>query len=189
MPGKSGRLQSLGSQSQTQPSAHVPKEAFLHWTHPIFSLLSLRISFTRSPTLHTNLCKSCDSILKNPCGSPVPACIQAKSLQSCPTLCDPVDCSPPGFSVHGILQARIPEWIVMPFCRRSSRPRDRTFVSCSSCIGRQVLYMVLYRFFTNSIHERLFKIRYPSDFLVLLLQPRTSTLSGLTPTFTLQEQV
>ena len=84
----------------------MPKEAFLHWTHPIFSLLSLRISFTRSPTLHTNLCKSCDSILKNPCGSPVPACIQAKSFQSRPTLCDPVDCSPQaslsmGFSRQG----------------------------------------------------------------------------------------
>ena len=38
----------------------------------------------------------------------------AKLLQSCPTLCDPVDCSPPGFSVHGILQARILEWVAMP---------------------------------------------------------------------------
>ena len=35
----------------------------------------------------------------------------AKSLQSCPTLCDPTDCSPPGFSVHGILQARTLEWV------------------------------------------------------------------------------
>ena len=38
----------------------------------------------------------------------------AKSLQSCPTLCDPMDCSPPGSSVHRILQARILEWIAMP---------------------------------------------------------------------------
>ena len=37
--------------------------------------------------------------------------------QSCPTLCDPMDCSPPGPSVHGILPARILEWIVMPFSR------------------------------------------------------------------------
>ena len=37
--------------------------------------------------------------------------------QSCPTLCNPMDCSPPGFSVHGILQARIVEWIAFPFSR------------------------------------------------------------------------
>ena len=41
-------------------------------------------------------------------------CVHVKSLQLCPTLCDPVDCSPPGSSVHGILQARILEWIAMP---------------------------------------------------------------------------
>ena len=40
------------------------------------------------------------------------------------TLCDPVDCSPAGSSVHGILQARILEWVAMPFSRRSSQPRD-----------------------------------------------------------------
>ena len=50
--------------------------------------------------------------------------------QSCPTLCDPVDCSPPGSSVHGILQARILEWVAISFSRGSSRPRDRTQVSC-----------------------------------------------------------
>ena len=50
--------------------------------------------------------------------------------QSCPTLCNPMDFSPPGSSVHGILQARILEWIVIPFSRGSSWPRDRTQVSC-----------------------------------------------------------
>ena len=49
--------------------------------------------------------------------------------QSCPTLCDPVVCSLPGFSVHGILQARILEWVAISFSRGSSRPRDRTQVS------------------------------------------------------------
>ena len=49
--------------------------------------------------------------------------------QSCPTLRDPVDCSPPGSSVHGILQARILEWVAISFSRGSSRPRDRTQVS------------------------------------------------------------
>ena len=50
--------------------------------------------------------------------------------QSCPTLCDPTNCSPPGFSVHGILQARILEWIAIPFSRGTSKPRDRTLFSC-----------------------------------------------------------
>ena len=44
-------------------------------------------------------------------------CKHAKSLQSCLTLCDPMDCNPPGFSVHGILQARILKWIAMPSSR------------------------------------------------------------------------
>ena len=46
-----------------------------------------------------------------------------------PTLCDPMDCSPPGSSVHGILQARILEWVAILFSRESSRPKDRTQVS------------------------------------------------------------
>ena len=50
--------------------------------------------------------------------------------QSCLTLCDPMDCSPPGFSVHGILQARILECVAISFSRGSSRPRDQTHVSC-----------------------------------------------------------
>ena len=50
-------------------------------------------------------------------------------VQSCPTLCDPMDCSPPGSSVGGILQARILQWVAMPFSRVSSLPRDGTWVS------------------------------------------------------------
>ena len=57
--------------------------------------------------------------------------------QSCPTLCDPVGCSLPGSSVHGILQARILEWAAIPFSRGSSRPRDQTLVSYLHC--RQIL--------------------------------------------------
>ena len=49
--------------------------------------------------------------------------------QSCPTLCDPMDCSLPGSSLHGILQARVLEWVTISFSRGSSRPRDRTRVS------------------------------------------------------------
>jgi len=55
-----------------------------------------------------------------------------KVAQSCPTLCDPIDCSPPDSSVHGILQARILEWVAISFSRVSSRPGDRTLVSCTA---------------------------------------------------------
>ena len=47
-----------------------------------------------------------------------------KVAQSCPTLCDPMDCSLPGSSVHGIFQARILKWVSISFSRGSSRPRD-----------------------------------------------------------------
>ena len=59
--------------------------------------------------------------------------------QSCLTLCtsDPMDYSPPGSSVHGISQARILEWVAIPFSGGSSRPRDQTHISCTS---RQILY-------------------------------------------------
>ena len=50
--------------------------------------------------------------------------------QSCPTLCDPMDCNPSGSSVRGILQARIPEWVAISFFRGSSQARDLTQVSC-----------------------------------------------------------
>ena len=42
------------------------------------------------------------------------AAVAAKLLQSCPTLCDPMDCSPPGSSIHGIFQARVLEWVALP---------------------------------------------------------------------------
>ena len=67
-------------------------------------------------------------------------CMHAKLIQSCPTLCDPRDCSLPGSSVHGILQERIMEWVAMPSSRGSSPPKDRTHISYISCNGRRVLY-------------------------------------------------
>ena len=50
--------------------------------------------------------------------------------KSCPTVCNPMDCSPPGSSVHGILQARILEWVAISLSREPSWPRDGTHVSC-----------------------------------------------------------
>ena len=63
----------------------------------------------------------------------------AKSLQSCPTLCDSVDCSLPGSSIHGIYQVKILEWVAVSSSRGSSQRRDRTRVSYISCIGRWAL--------------------------------------------------
>ena len=57
-------------------------------------------------------------------------CVRAQSLQSCLTLCHPMDCSPPGSSVRGILQARILWWVAMPSSRGSSWPRDPTRLLC-----------------------------------------------------------
>ena len=52
--------------------------------------------------------------------------------QSCPTFCDPMDCSPPGSSVHEIFQARILEWLAISFSRGSSQPRGGTRVTCTA---------------------------------------------------------
>ena len=67
----------------------------------------------------------------------MPVC---SASQSYLTLCDPTDHSPPGSSVHGILQARILEWVAMPFFREFSQPRDQTRIYYVFCIGRMVLY-------------------------------------------------
>ena len=73
-------------------------------------------------------------ILKQKCQS----CAHAQSF---PTLCDPMDCSPPGSSVHGIFQARILEWVAISSSRGSSRPRDQTRAACVSCIARWTLLL------------------------------------------------
>ena len=58
----------------------------------------------------------------------------------CLSLCDPLDCPPPGFSVHGVLQARILEWIAISSSRGSSQPRGQTCVTCVSYTERRILY-------------------------------------------------
>ena len=64
----------------------------------------------------------------------------AKSLLLCPIFCSPMDCSPPGSSVHGILQVRILEWVAMLSSRGSSQLSDGTYISLVSCTGRWILY-------------------------------------------------
>ena len=54
---------------------------------------------------------------------------ESEVTQSCPTLCDPMDCSLLGFSIHGIFQAKVLEWVAISFSKGSSRPRHRTQVS------------------------------------------------------------
>ena len=60
--------------------------------------------------------------------------------QLCLTLYNPLDCSPPGSSVHEISQTRILEWVAISYSRGSSWPRDQTLVSHISCISRRILY-------------------------------------------------
>ena len=66
-------------------------------------------------------------------------CIHAKLLQLCTALRDPMDCSPPGSSVHGILQARILQWVVISSSMRSSQPRDQTCVFWGSYIAEELI--------------------------------------------------
>ena len=92
-------------------------------------------------------------------------CHSVKVTQSCLTLCDPMHCSPPGSSVHGILQARMLEWVAIPFSRASSQPRDQTQVSC-----------IVGRFFTLwairealKCHREKCLVRMPSELTLNLL--------------------
>ena len=75
----------------------------------------------------------------------------------CQTLCDPMDCSLPGSSIHGIFQARILEWVAISSSRGSSQLRDQTHVSC---IGRQILY---HWATWEAISPYIFVIRYNSN--------------------------
>ena len=72
-----------------------------------------------------------------PCFNIIIICVH---IQSCPTLCDPVDCSLPGSSVHGVPQGNILELVSMSSSRGSYWPRDWTHVSCISCMGRQIFH-------------------------------------------------
>ena len=71
-------------------------------------------------------------------------------VQSCLTLCNPMNCSLPGSSVHGIFQARILEWVAISFSSRSCLPRDRTHVSCiaggffTTKLSGKLLYIYIY---------------------------------------------
>ena len=107
---KPGRLQSMGSQRVRHNRSGLTSKGIS---------LEIPLDFTRKVSLK-KLPETCT----------INTCVHAKLLQSCPTLCKPMDCSPPGSSVCKILQARILEWVAMPSSRGSSRSRDGTQVSC-----------------------------------------------------------
>ena len=81
--------------------------------------------------------------------------------QSCLTLCDPTDCSPPGSSLYGMSQARTLEWVANSYTKRSSQPRDQTQVSCISCIGRWILYHWCHLWSPRGKHRYLRKGKSP----------------------------
>ena len=78
--------------------------------------------------------------------------VRAKSFHSSVILCNSLDCSPPGSSVHGILQARILERVAMPFSRDIPDPGIEP-VSYISCIDRQAFFSLLFFFTTNTTYD------------------------------------
>ena len=117
--------------------------SFNHWSLP-------HPPYRKSQCLHTPVL-----LPSSPCFfSTRLACI---CTQSRPTLCDPMDCSPPGSSVHEISQARILEWVAISFSRRSSWHRNWTFTFCISCIGRWILYNCVT---WEALHNTYYPLKY-----------------------------
>ena len=95
-------------------------------------LLRIRVSpleLSQFPSYHTRARSLLNTRLCFPL-SESPYCCRRRVAQSCLTLCNPMDCSPPGSSVHGISEARILKWVATFFSRGFFRPRDWIFVSC-----------------------------------------------------------
>ena len=108
-----------------------PREWTLKW-NPETKHLAGQLLKCCSVNAHNNLKRQFSQVVPYPWDTVRPVCVYRSDCvtQSCLTLCDPMDCSPPGSSVHGILPARILQWVAIPFCRRSSWSRDWTWVSC-----------------------------------------------------------
>ena len=82
---------------------------------------------------------------------------ESEVAQSCLTLCDPMDCSLPGSSIHGIFQARILQWVAISFSGGSSQPRDRTWVSC--IVGRHFTIWATRKAPRHHLnHHRIFRV-------------------------------
>ena len=100
---------------------------FCHWALPPFNHVIQTHGLKPKEHFHLEISRH----LRTLTSSYSPTVHACKSLQSCPTLCDPMDSSLPGPSVHRILQARILEWVAMPSSRESSQSRNRTCISVS----------------------------------------------------------
>ena len=102
------------------PKSHIYNIDFCHILNPLMSYFKATVPLRSMSSPTYRPCHCCHSVTK---------------LYL--TFCDPVDYSPTGSSLHGILQARILEWVAMSFSRGSSRPADRTHISC---IGSRILH-------------------------------------------------
>ena len=116
-----------------KPSLHLPLQStgvcisfLLKWPKPLFlaySQIGLQV-YRLVEQFHCRIFTKCPQTVDQPC------CVRS-AAQSCPTVCNSMDCSPSGSSVRGILQARIREWVAI------SSSRDQTCLSCISCIGHR----------------------------------------------------
>ena len=137
VPGQGGMHLTGSSCDQTQPG-HVQAASKMTLSKADTS------SGARKTVLLTIKCNLHHSTIRSK------ACVCAKSLQSCPTLCDPMNCSPPGSSVHGILQARILEWVDMPSSRGFSWHRKKPDRGFSWHRDQTQVFHIAGKFFTIS---------------------------------------
>ena len=146
------------SRSKGWSNRNSPGQQYLDWGWG--GAYSLRLSHTYEPQFlyllnetsskEENTCKSylhrrlvCRSKPEfrstSSCNS---ACVRAKLLQSHPILCNPMDCSPPNSSVHGIFHAGTLEWVATPSSRGIFPTQYQTHISYASCTGRWILYQL-----------------------------------------------
>ena len=111
----------LGLEKAQEPEIKLPTFAESYRKQENSRKTSTSVSMTTLKPLTVWIITNCES--------------ESEVAQSCPTLCDPMDYSLPGFSIHGIFQARVLEWVAISFSRGSSQPRDRTqvFHNASRC--------------------------------------------------------
>ena len=97
--------------------------------------------------------------------------IETEVAQSCPTLCDPIDCSLPGSSVHEVFQAGVLDWVAISFSRGSSQSRDRTHVSCTA--GRCFIHWATREAISPEYSLEVLKLSWSSSILVILCEQPT----------------